>query len=128
MTKIVGATRHECCGIGEISINIPENEAEGIAGEVKSQIVDGKDVKLQPNDIAVQHVEDGSTRVICDHLSNGHGSPEMRNHCLKIIHAIEFACSNVLTGSPIHNHGSEITRQTMPCRWSVPPIDENKKQ
>jgi len=128
MTKIVGATRHECCGIGQIAINIPENEAEGIEGKQKSQIVDGKDVKLIPNDIAVQHVEDGSTRVICDHLSNGDASSEMRKHCLKIIQAVEFACSTVLTGSPIHNHGSEITKHTLPCRWIVPPIDDDENK
>jgi len=121
MTKIVGATGHKCYGIGEITLTVPNEEN-------KTRIVDGKQVRLEPTDMSVQHIEDGRTRVICDCCSNGHGSPDIKDHCLKIADATNFACFTVLTGRPVQNGGSEISQKTLKCRWIVPPIDEDENQ
>lgn len=128
MTKIVSASPRGCCGRGIVTIHIPEDEETSRKEETISKIVDGNLVGIQATDIDVQHKDNGGTRVICEHLSNGHGNPEQRGHCLKISEAIIMACNRVLTGKLLQNHGSKTYTETLPCKWVVKPIDEDENE
>jgi len=127
--KIVSAIPHDCSGRGIIRIDIPEDLDTLTPEHHFSKTVDGKEVCIKPDKVHVQHKEDGSTRVLCPHLSNGEGNPEQVGHCLKIqesIDDIRIFCNRALTGSLVQNHGSKTGTETIPCKWIIQPIDAPK--
>ena len=100
MAKIITATVHDCAGIGELV-------TDGKIAKVTSPL------GLRPTTIALQHIETGATRPICEHLEND-------NYCTKLRDATKEECLVTLGLEPYSN--KEFNHIAQPCKWVKPAI------
>ncbi|MFA6550660.1 MAG: hypothetical protein WCT36_04900 [Candidatus Gracilibacteria bacterium] len=113
--RVVAATEHKCYGIGTLK----EVGAKGLSN-IKVENVSGVKLGLEPVDIAVQHMESGRTRPICDHLENN-------GCCLRLQDAAKQACLMVLNKGVGGGRGpvTEYEHQKHVCKWKALPINKD---
>ncbi|HBB03267.1 MAG: hypothetical protein US89_C0006G0076 [Candidatus Peregrinibacteria bacterium GW2011_GWF2_38_29] len=113
--RVVAATEHKCYGVGTLKEVVEERSSSIKAIEVGN--ISGGKLGLEPVDIAVQHMENGRTRPICDYL-------ESTGCCLKLQEATRQICLMALNKGVEAGRGpvTEYTHQTHVCKWKALPI------